>query len=72
LINIKRNNKKSKKESLSLETISEGYKDDNISIDNELSKNIALTEYRNFVKAKVKEITDMLKNIEGNHPEIKE
>jgi hypothetical protein len=33
LVNIKRNNKKSKKESLSLETISEGYKDDNISID---------------------------------------
>lgn len=71
LVNIKRNNKKSKKESLSLETISEGYKDDNISIDHELNKNTALIEYRNFVKTKVKEISNMLKNIEGLHPELK-
>lgn len=68
MINIKRNNRKSKKESLSLETISDGYKDDNISIDNELNKNNALNDYRNFVKTKVKEISEMLKNIEGNHP----
>jgi hypothetical protein len=33
LVNIKRNSKQSKKENLSLETISDGQKDDNISID---------------------------------------
>lgn len=42
LMNIKRNNKKSKQENLSLETISDGEKEENISIDNELEKNMAL------------------------------
>lgn len=72
LVNIKRNNKKSKQENLSLETISDGEKEENISIDNELEKNLALSEYRTFVKAKVKEIYHHLKAIEGNHPHLKE
>jgi hypothetical protein len=72
LVNIKRNNKKSKKESLSLETISDGCKDDNISIDHELDRNAALNDYRAFVRAKAKEISAMLRQIEGNHPELKE
>ena len=43
LVNIKRNNKKTKQENLSLETISDGEKEENISIDNELEKNLALS-----------------------------
>jgi hypothetical protein len=71
LVNIKRNNKKSKKESLSLETISDGGKEENISIDHELNKNVALTDYRNYVKGKIKDIFDLLKKMEENHPNLK-
>jgi hypothetical protein len=37
-----------------------------------LPKNTALEEYRNFVKEKVHEISKLLKNVEGNHPDLKD
>jgi hypothetical protein len=37
-----------------------------------LARNTALEEYRNFVKQKVQEISKLLKNMEGNHPDLKD
>lgn len=72
LVNIKRNNKKSKKENISLETISDEVKDDEISIDQELNNNRGLSDYRQFVGAKVREIADLLRKVRDNYPQLGE
>lgn len=71
-MNIKRNNKKSKKENISLETISDEVKDDEISIDQELNNNRGLSDYRQFVGAKVREIADLLRKVRDNYPQLGE
>jgi uncharacterized membrane-anchored protein YhcB (DUF1043 family) len=58
---------------LSLETISDNNQEDNISIDHQLThNNLALNDYRTFVKSRVADIARMLANLESRHPDLKE
>jgi hypothetical protein len=57
---------------VSLETISDEVKEDEISIDQELKNNVGFSEYRQFVGAKVREIADLLRKVRDNYPQIGE